>query len=59
MSVTCHVKEHLLKSNIRGDNQLIFSFDINSTEQLQRGIYYKWSDEGHIRSITIQFDIDY
>ena len=22
-------------------------------------MYYKWSDEGHIRSTTIQFHIDY
>jgi hypothetical protein len=31
----------------------------NSMEQLQKGVYYKWSDEGHIRSTTIQFNIDY
>jgi hypothetical protein len=57
-----HVEEHLLKLNIRGENcllQLIFPSDQNSTEQLQKGIYYKWSDEGHIRSTTLQFDIDY
>jgi hypothetical protein len=57
-----YVEEHLLKLNIRGENcllQLIFSSDKNSSEQLQKGIYYKWSDEGHIRSTTIQFDIDY
>jgi hypothetical protein len=57
-----YVEEHLLKLNIRGENsllQLIFPSDKNSTEQLQKGIYYKWSDEGHIRSTTIQFDIDY
>ncbi len=45
-----HVEEHLLKLNIHGDNsllQLIFSSDKNSTEQ------------GHNRSTTIQFDIDY
>jgi hypothetical protein len=57
-----YVEEHLLKLNIRGENcllQLIFPYDRNSTEQLQKGVYYKWSDEGHIRSTTIQFDIDY
>jgi hypothetical protein len=57
-----YVEEHLLKLNIRGENcllQLIFPFDRNSTEQLQKGVYYKWSDEGHIRSTTIQFNIDY
>jgi hypothetical protein len=46
--------------NIRGENcllQLIFSSDMNQNEQ--KGIYYKWSDEGHIRSTTIQFNIDY
>jgi hypothetical protein len=57
-----YVEEHLLKLNIRGENcllQLIFPSDENSIEQSQKGIYYKWSDEGHIRSTTIQFDIDY
>ncbi len=32
---------------------------VNSNVQLQKGMYYKWFDEGHICSITIQFDIDY
>jgi hypothetical protein len=57
-----YVEDHLLKLNIRGDNcllQLTFPSDKNSPEQFQKGIYYKWSDEGHIRSTTIQFDIDY
>ncbi|CAF3312609.1 unnamed protein product [Rotaria socialis] len=57
-----YVEERSLKLNIRGDNcllQLEFSSEINHNEQLQKGIYYKWSDEGHIRSTTIQFDIDY
>ncbi|UJR30032.1 hypothetical protein I4U23_017577 [Adineta vaga] len=56
------IEEQSLKLNIRGENcllQLIFSSDINSNEQFQKGMYYKWSDEGHIRSTTIQFDIDY
>jgi hypothetical protein len=55
-----YVDEHSLKVNIRGENcllQLIFSSDMNQNEQ--KGIYYKWSDEGHIRSTTIQFNIDY
>ena len=54
-----YVEEHCLKLNIRGENcllQLIFSSERN---QLEKGIYYKWSDEGHIRSTTIQFNIDY
>ncbi|CAF1013388.1 unnamed protein product [Rotaria sordida] len=57
-----YVEERSLKLNIRGDNcllQLIFSSYINQNKQLQKGIYYKWSDEGHIRSTTIQFNIDY
>jgi hypothetical protein len=55
-----YVEERCLKLNLRGDNsllQLIFSSDMNY--QLQKGVYYKWSDEGHIRSTTIQFHIDY
>ncbi len=39
-----YVEEHLLKLNIREDNcllQLIFSFDKNSSEQLQKGIYVR------------------
>ncbi|CAF0716441.1 unnamed protein product [Adineta steineri] len=57
-----YVEEHCLKLNFRGENcllQLIFSSDRNSNEQIQKGIYYKWSDEGRIRSTTIQFHIDY
>jgi hypothetical protein len=53
-----YIEERSLKLNIRGNNcllQLIFSSD----EQIQKGIYYKWSDEGRIRSTTIQFNIDY
>ena len=57
-----YVEEHSLKLNIRGENcllQLMFSSDVNQNEQLHKGVYYKWSDEGHIRSTTIQFHIDY
>lgn len=57
-----YVEEHLLKLNIRGNNsllQLIFSSEKIFNQQFQKGIYYKWSDEGHIRSTTIQFNIDY
>ena len=57
-----YIDEHLLKLNIRGENsllQLIFSSDFHATEHIPKGIYYKWSDEGHIRSTTIQFHIDY
>jgi hypothetical protein len=57
-----YIEEHCLKLNIRGENcllQLIFSSDKNPNEQIEKGIYYKWSDEGHIRSTTIQFHIDY
>jgi hypothetical protein len=25
----------------------------------KKGVYYKWSDEGYIRSTRIQFGIDY
>lgn len=54
--------EHLLKLNIRGENcllQLVFPAVSHPTQELQKGIYYKWSDEGRIRSTTIQFHIDY
>ena len=57
-----NIEEHVLKLNIRGENtllQLIFSSHCNETEQFDKGIYYKWSDEGHIRSTTIQFHINY
>ena len=58
-----HVDEHRLKLNLRGDNcllQLFFSSDTPSfDEQFDKGIYYKWSDEGHIRSSAIRFEIDY
>lgn len=57
-----YIEERSLKLNIRGDNcllQLIFSSDVNYHNHLSKGIYYKWSDEGHIRSTTIQFNIDY
>jgi hypothetical protein len=57
-----HVEERLVKLNICGENcllELVLPSDRNSTEQLQRGLYYKWSDEGHICSTTLQFNIDY
>ena len=58
-----HVDEHRLKLNLRGDNcllQLFFSSATHSfEEQYEKGIYYKWSDEGHIRSSAIRFEIDY
>lgn len=57
-----YVEERSLKLNIRGTNcllQLIFPSFINENEQIKKGLYYKWSDEGHIRSTTIHFDIDY
>ena len=57
-----YVEEHALKLNLRGDNcllQLVFSSDRNTNGEVQKGMYYKWSDEGHIRSTTLQFDIDY
>lgn len=57
-----YLDEHRLKLNIRAENtllQLIFPSDCSETEPLHQGIYYKWSDEGHIRSTTIQFHIDY
>ncbi|CAF1660304.1 unnamed protein product [Adineta ricciae] len=57
-----YIEEHVLKLNFRGENcllQLIFSSMRHSDEQMQKGMYYKWSDEAHIRSATIQFDIDY
>jgi len=46
-----YVEKHLLKQNICGEYcllQLIFPSDKNSTEQLQKGIYYKWFDEEHV-----------
>jgi hypothetical protein len=46
-----YVEKHLLKQNIHGGYcllQLIFPSDRKSTEQLQKGIYYKWFDEEHV-----------
>ncbi len=57
-----YIDKHQLKLNIRGKNsllQLIISSEMNSINDLPKGIYYKWSDEGHIRSTTIQFHIEY
>lgn len=57
-----HVDERVLKLNLRGENcllQLVFASDVDRAEHAHKGMYFKWSDEGRIRSTTIQFDIDY
>ena len=56
-----YIEEHQLRLNIRGMNSLLqlnISSEMNSAHDLLRGVYYKWSDEGHIRSTTIQFHIE-
>jgi hypothetical protein len=57
IALVYHIDERSLKLNIRGDDsllQLFFPWD-----SCRKGVYYKWSDEGHVRSGTVQFEIDY
>lgn len=53
------IENHSLQLNIRGENSLLQLFFFASENRPGQGIYYKWSDEGQIRSTTIQFQIDY
>lgn len=57
------IEDHSLKLNIRGENSLLqlvfFASEQIESKDGSQGIYYKWSDEGQIRSTTIQFQIHY
>jgi hypothetical protein len=53
------IDDECLKINIRGENSLLQLFISSDLRTSSKGIYYKWTDEGHLRSTTIQFAIDY
>lgn len=53
------IDDECLKINIRGENSLLQLFISSALRTSPKGIYYKWTDEGHLRSTTIQFAVDY
>ena len=53
------IDEGCLKINIRGENSLLQLFISAELPPASKGIYYKWTDEGHLRSTSLQFDIEY
>lgn len=60
-SLNYSIEDRCLKLNIRGENSLLqlnFSSDLIELNQLPKGYYYKWCDDSHIRSTTIQFSVD-
>ena len=61
LALVYSIETQALQLNIRGENSLLqLFFCASKSEQRHgQGIYYKWSDEGHIRSTTIQFQIEY